>query len=727
MYSDQSLDQGKRMTSNGGFPQIFSRLCHVAALTREGKTRAAIDSLVVTVLALDPTFAPTTATEVRDALNSVFGLKFAEATIQSSIDRKLTNRQLLRDRVSKRLTLEPGVRREVEAHINTAERLEKEVRDEWFSSLDTEEPLTPAEQEELWDGLRSYMARAFQRHGIETMVLLDPSQPVSDESKDNLSTYLEEATIKCCKQVPHESAIKWISQFFVDATPLRTKYIAQLLDGTFTYFALTIDDATSTYLKEGIRDLSLFLDTNFIFALLNLHTSPLNDVSQELIETIKEQKLPFKIYYHEETLLELRRTIGSIADGLKGRHWTQALSGAALKTGIVSGLEQKYHQLNAESPIDPEIFFSKYEYIEELLKEQGFKIYRTNSTPELDSERHHLVAEYKNFIDTHRPARPKGYAALNHDIAVWQTIKHLQRKGASVFESGAFLLTTDFYLYRFDWQKLRDNNSIGTVMLSNQFMQLLRPFVPTGGRSDQHFIELFAIPEFRSAVSDYAATGHKVLSYLSSYSDVGEQTAIRMLTNEVLMQQVRDVDPESEQFQHLVDSALARDNEELLRRERAAREEATLAAKRASEAAAELARREAELNRERQKSSEATRKADEASNALNEIQAEMSAKVQSKELKVQALNTRLDRYAIITRVAVGSLFFLFGIAAIIFLPWYFSWMWLRDHPNRLGLYGCAILLMTGISWAIIDVKRRGIALLSIVAAVIIAMLQILGR
>src|SRR5712692_1130462 len=119
------------MTPNINFPRVFNRLCHIAALTREGKTRAAIDSLVLTVLALDPTLSPSTATEVRDAINSGFGLKFAEATIQLSIDRQLSNKRLLRDRLEKKLSLEPSVRTQIEGQIRQANVLETEVRDEW--------------------------------------------------------------------------------------------------------------------------------------------------------------------------------------------------------------------------------------------------------------------------------------------------------------------------------------------------------------------------------------------------------------------------------------------------------------------------------------------------------------------------------------------------------------------------------------------------------------------
>lgn len=714
------------MASNTDFSRIFNRLCHVAALTREGKTRAAVDSLVATVLALDPAFTPLTALNIRDAINSTFGLTFPEATLQASIDRKLSSRQLVRDRATKVLRLEPIVRADVEAQIRAAELLETQVRDEWFASVQTDGPLSSIEKAELWSGLRSYMAKAFQRHGVETILLLDPSQPLSEESKENLSTYLEESVTSCCHELPRDRAITCIPHFFINSTPLRTRYIAQLLDGTFTYFALTIDDATSNYLKEGITPISLFLDTNFIFAFLNLHTSPLNDVSRELIEIVREHKLPFKIYFHEETLLELRRTIGSIADGLKGRHWTQALSRAAIQSGMVTGLEQKYHELNAESPLDSEIFFSKYEHIEELLKEQGFRIYRTGSSLELDEQRYLLVAEYKNFMDTHRPARPKGYAALNHDIAVWQTVKSIQKKGDSVFEAGAFLLTTDFYFYKYDLHHLRDRKGIGAVMLSNQFLQLLRPFVPTSGTSNQHFIEVFAIPEFRTAVSDYASTGHKVLSYLTSYSDVSEQTAIRMLSNEVLMRQVKDVDEESKQFQELIDNALAKDNEELITRAQAASEEAQRAIDEAKRIKIEFQLKEQELLTERDKALVAEQKTNEARHLLEETRTEAVAKNKISTVAIDEMRSRLDRYERIMRLSAGLAIPILGITATLFLPWYFSWAWLRNHGHKWGLYGCTILLLMTTSWAIVDPRRRKFATLGTIAlAAIVVILQII--
>jgi hypothetical protein len=149
------------------------------------------------------------------------------------------------------------------------------------------------------------MASAFKRHGAETVLLLDPANPVRTEIRDTLSTYLDDAVKAHCDDITRETAFRLITGFFTDSPANRTRYIAQLLDGTFTYYAITVDQFAATYLKEGIAPLSLFLDTNFIFAILDLNDNPLKDVSLELLEVVKKHNLPFKLYYHEETL---RRT-----------------------------------------------------------------------------------------------------------------------------------------------------------------------------------------------------------------------------------------------------------------------------------------------------------------------------------------------------------------------------------------------------------------------------------
>lgn len=720
---------------------VFGHLCHLAALSKEGKTKAAVDNVVLTIFAVKKNFSAITADQVARAVEGYFSLTLRVEAVQLSIDTHLSSGKLIRDRKTKELTLSSVVKTEIERNIADANALEQSVRDEWLAFVTGIQPMPKATQEQLWKALGVYMASAFKKHGAETIALLDPSIATDQDERESLSTYLDSAIKDRCSDLPHADAVRHISDFFLYSTPNRTKYIAQLLDGTFTYFALTFDQFTARYLKEGLSPLSLFLDTNFIFAILGISESPLKDVSLELIESIRRHNLPFKLYYHEETLREIRRVIGSAGDDLKSRRWQQSISRAAVEAGIVHGITRTYHILNAEAPIDPEVFLSKYEHIEELLNDAGLTIYRTSSDPRLDEQRHLLVAEYKQFVDSHRPLRPKPYEALNHDMAVWQTVFRVRKRSSMVFGVGAYFLTIDHLLHRFDAIKLRGKDTLGVVILSNQFMQLLRPFIPTNQEVDESFVEVFAVPEFRTVVRDYATTSKKVFSYLSTFADVNEETAVRILMDQVLANQLRDLEEGSKEFQDLIDHAIAKENialhqqaEELKASAASAHEKATSFERSVLEKNEELQRLDAERLSALQavldandQTSAAVQRAQEAETTLQRVSNEHVATIRDHTSAITKLEGRIDRYSLVVRICIGLFVALGGSIAIAVLGKLVSWPWLDNHPNRLGLYACAMLASICFGWAIADEKRRSIALGALILPILIAVLTMLGK
>ncbi len=314
-----------------------------------------------------------------------------------------------------------------------------------------------------------------------------------------------------------------------------------------------------------VLPLALFLDTNFIFGLLDLSSSPLVDVTKELVRIIQANNLPFKLYYHEKTLEEFLKAIEVVGNRLKGKNWSQNLSRAAIRASEFSGVELEYHKKNAVSPISPDIFLSKFEHAIDLLDSLGFTIYRSSGSNEkLDTERYELTARYGDYIKQNRKRGEKAYEVLNHDIVLWQTVNQLRENGSSVLDARAFVLTIDYYLYSFDWQQLRQDSHVGKVLLPNHFMQILRPFLQVDDDLNKYFVETFAIPEFRATKTDYSTVNSNILSYLNTYREVKEETAIRMLTNTLLKDRLQGKEDDSQEFKDLVDNALVEENSLLL-------------------------------------------------------------------------------------------------------------------------------------------------------------------
>jgi hypothetical protein len=402
---------------------------------------------------------------------------------------------------------------------------------------------------------------------------------------------------------------------------------------------------------------------------------------------------------------------------------------------------------NAEAPVEPEIFFAQYEHMEQLIAEHDFVIYRKGPpNTGSDNVRFELVAEYQHYMEQRRPARPKKYEAIDHDMTIWQAARGLRKKSANVFGNGAFILSTDYLFYEFDWQHLRKDDAFGLVVLPNQFIQILRPLVPTTDDFDRRFVEVFAIPEFRSVGGDYSTTFSKVLSYLATFSELTERTAVGILTNEVLTNHLNEAGDEPKKLKELIDNALAEENEKLQQQreefrikaqealDKAATSEA-LAAERENElrqALEERAVRDAAALEAERKASEAERKATDAERKTTDAErraAESQQDAMTKAREVDNLRSRMgkdiERRSLWIRILLALVLILIGFGLIFVLPVLKPWAWLDQHPKNLGLRMSASLVVIGAAWMVADPKRRVFAALPLILGAILVLVQMI--
>jgi uncharacterized membrane protein len=272
------------------------------------------------------------------------------------------------------------------------------------------------------------------------------------------------------------------------------------------------------------------------------------------------------------------------------------------------------------------------------------------------------------------------------------------------------------------------------VVMPNHFLQMLRPLVPATDDFDRRFVETFAIPEFRVIGSDYSATVSKVLSYLATYSSIPEETAVHILADELLIQRLKGVDEDSEEFRHSVDNAVAKENERLLEEIAHWKLEAEQAMAEKEEVTADAEVKDHALAAKDDKLQQLEQAQNESHLRFQALQAKMenleSAQKQSDEAfqgQIRILEEDHERITGRWRLAFGILFVAFGLAIIFGASQIWDWPWLNEHSNRLGLYGCAISMVFVAGWAIADPKRRNFAFGAFGLGVLFVLLQILGH
>lgn len=549
------------------FGRAYSQLCHLLALTKSGKVDAALDDLVATTLVLDADLGAQDDTAISTAIFGYFGLKPPRHDVQEAL-RRLEDRGDLRRDASGCISVSTPVAEAISKRSADARELEQAVREEWTASLEAPTPAMADWPVKLWAGLQAVMAESFMRHGVLTIQLIDAGLGAAPNS--SFSSTVERAAERVGLVKQRDWFRHAVAVFYNEQTDQRSRYLAQLLDGTFSFYALTVDRTTASYLQKTVSQLDLFLDTNFIFAVLEFHQDYFAAVSREAIALIRDSKLPITLYYHERTLREIDSTIFAIGARLREHRWTKALSRAAVgyanATGRLSGIELAYHRLNAETGVDTDTFLAKYEHIEHVLDGEGFKIFREPSNKPSYSleEKGMLIAEYLEFCKGMRPGRPKAYEAADHDMTVWLSLRRLRHASRSALETGALLLSNDYLLFSFDWSRLRQRPDSGTVVLPTQLLQLLRPFVPSTDEYDRRFAETFAVPEFRTSHTGYAETTSKVLGILATFKDLPEATAAKILRDEVISTRLRPLNDRSREAREAIESVIVRDNESLL-------------------------------------------------------------------------------------------------------------------------------------------------------------------
>jgi ABC-type multidrug transport system fused ATPase/permease subunit len=544
-----------------------------------------------------------------------------------------------------------------------------------------------------WDALQAYLAKAFLRHGIQVAVFLDPSVTLPTEYAVSLSTLLAEAVHAKFDSTCQETAKHAISDFLasVGKNRERAQLIAECADGAANYFSLAVSPKVAELFREKLSQLTLFCDTNFLFGILDLHVHPLVEVSHELLKAISKHGLPIKLRYHEATLRELQSSISFYGGILRGRRWERALSRAATTSRFMSGVELKYHEKNAETGVDVDAFLRPYQHVDVLLTQHGISIYKPSS--DRLTERATLEAEYQDYLE--RMQKEKPHELIAHDATVLDCVRTLRNNATSTLEAGALLVTCDYTLYRFDSDASRSAKTHASVVLPNVLWQVLRPFIPASQDFDRSFAETFAIPEFRTIGSGAAKACSKMLGLLAAYKDFPEETAARLLSNDLLIDRLRSTQ-DDEQFQAQVESAIASENQSLL-------EERAALAKQVETLRSDKERTEKELTEQKQAAAGEAAKAQETVRAKEKEVETLAASYKNAEAKAQdalakstetknaadkataEVEARALRTAKITSIVVAIL------AAAVFelvIHGVWRWDWLLRHPNSYSLQAC---------------------------------------
>jgi len=696
------------------FSTIFEKMCNFVAVAKIGDPQATIRGLVKLCIFEFPDELFDSATSLRSTIETLFGLTIPNDQIQAALD-ELEKEELVIRPGNTNYRLKPAAMAVLKQGIDDAQALEKRVKDAWFGELECSYPDLPAD--EAWQVLRAYLSRTFRRHGIQAAALLDPTVDTPVEHQASLTLILHDAIDehdfgdKRCSKDAEAAISSFMAALGTD--PDRVSYIVQLADGAFNFYTLEVRADLSEEFRHQLSELTLFLDTNFLFGILDLHHNTQVQVSHDLLRAINEHKFPFKLRFHEATQREMTNTLTHYGRILRSRAWSRSLSRAAATSHNLSGIEQEFHKRNADSQIDVEEFLHIYEHFDHLLAEKDIKVFRP-SNQRMDAQ-NNLFHEYQEFLAKNGRG-DKPYDVVMHDAKVLEETRNLRSNAESSLNAGALLISCDYFLYRFDWETSCKAGHQACVLLPNVFWQVLRPFVPTDQDFEKAFAETFALPEFRAIGSGGSRACSKMLQILATYKDVPEETAKKMLANKLLLERLRS-EQDDVKFEEQVEAAFVEENRNLLE-ERAALEQEIARQKALTEEECRRRREdrialEAKSKEQNKVIEETEQQLDAANRAVAEHERVAScASQQAQKAQQAATKARVktedearakgeaQRKAFRMSVFAGFAFAGFAVTFFLVLVNGLPWSWLISHTHAVSLQAT---MCTGVVFASIGV------------------------
>jgi hypothetical protein len=521
--------------ASGNFDRALRHLAELSAISRLSDYKSSVQELVLQAITVGDTYSLKNVADIKDAIDAFFGIPMDGSILAEAVEFLIGG-----DRIRVNFgayALSDQEQQFRSSQIAQSRDLETAVYENWHKQLIGDNALAGVDFEQLKKCMADYMGRAFRQHGIETAQILDAGSELAKVETESLVHVLNETVNRHFTGKSSEATVKLlISQFFrtTDKFSERRKYLIELADGAYSFYTFFIDPEVSSRLRETLRKIDFYLDTNFLWGLLGLHQNQYVDASVELFGVARAHHLPFFFRYHKVTEQELLRSVASSSAGLRQKAWKASISATLRKSPYISGIERKFHEKNAEKSTDVDMFLKPYENISRIVQDQDIKI--DNQEVEWGNSVNELLHEFSDYLE--HIEKEKTYEAMQHDVRMLWLVRSKRSNSKSPLQAGTLFLTCDNRLYNFDIQNSRRHGVWPSTILPNVLLQILRPSIQTADDFDTLFVKTFSLPEFRSYSKKSSLAVQKMAEILSALDGLPPAVAEQMLMDDILVKDV---------------------------------------------------------------------------------------------------------------------------------------------------------------------------------------------
>jgi hypothetical protein len=335
----------------------------------------------------------------------------------------------------------------------------------------------------LWDTFLEYLYNSFYEYGEDAIKTLHPH--IKNGDRNN---YYENILSNTIKKIDHSDLkilFKKIIERFPDfASTEDINFLNDLAQKTISFSSLGFQaEIAQNTIDHEIVDWTLYIDTNVLYSLLDLHTHPENDACKALIQLVRDNKdhIKVKLRYSDITYKELGKK--KVDFDLLDDKLTDSSIRAMLKSENLDDFSRKFYERlleNRESTIHPSEAIA---LSQTTLKHKTIEIARNAKRIEHlgDDYINAKIQEFFEYINTKNEIRKefsdsknvpfvqieKSEKQAQHDITLRELLlesrlKELKGEEVSLNSIKYYGVTLDDLLIQFDKSKTRDNLDVNS-------------------------------------------------------------------------------------------------------------------------------------------------------------------------------------------------------------------------------------------------------------------------
>lgn len=519
-------------------PKEVAALVHLIELNRSGWWDKVVQRLALAAVWWSD--HPPSADEIRKTLSREFKLALSDDKLRAALS-ALEKQDLLVALPERKYRIPDAQRLVFERDIEAAEKVEVDAR-AFFCKL-ARELCASLDANSVWSAFQTELLTPLIKEvGASAYHLITGESLRVDQN-------LVDHFLKGFKREFHSGLRELVTRFLDPKKDEVRAHISRMLHARFCVEAGGLPEDAIQKLNATVgkqAQFRVFVDTNFLFSLLELHENPSNAAARELLDLISQLKSnpKVKLYIVLRTVEEAKTSIASAKHRLSGIPAGGNFTQAALSAKF-TGMVEKFlsERLRRGGKLTVEDWFDPYlnDFVA-VTRGKGVEFF--NESLDSYSIRQDVIDDILYVLETEKKrfdeSKRKSYPKVAHDMILWHFVR--DRRPAyieSPIDARDWILTVDFRLIGFDEYKQRQSTStIPLCLHPSSLIQLLQFWVPRTKEFEEAMLGSLRLPFlFQEFDVESERTSLRILKGLGRFEgrdDISAETITSVILNDGL-------------------------------------------------------------------------------------------------------------------------------------------------------------------------------------------------